>query len=138
MKAMKKIKEMLRRIGTAGLAAIMLTAQMPVTAFAEEIAQPKAIGIQWDETTSFTYDGGPHVPSATATGTVNQDVIGLTITVTGDNASNGGAIAAGNYTATVTGITGEKAANYKLPDTGLTKNVVIVFICRSKESAPAG
>ena len=33
---MKKIKEMLRRIGTAGLAAMMLTAQMPVTALAEE------------------------------------------------------------------------------------------------------
>ncbi len=40
---MKKIKDMLRRIGTAGLAAIMLTAQMPVTAFAEEIAQPQEI-----------------------------------------------------------------------------------------------
>ena len=40
---MKKIKELLRRIGTAGLAAIMLTAQMPVTAFAEEIAQPQEI-----------------------------------------------------------------------------------------------
>ena len=35
---MKNIKEMLRRIGTAGLAAIMLTAQMPVMAFAEEPA----------------------------------------------------------------------------------------------------
>ncbi|XME02180.1 YDG domain-containing protein [Lachnospiraceae bacterium C1.1] len=33
---MKRIKDMLRRIGTAGLAAIMLTAQMPVTAFASE------------------------------------------------------------------------------------------------------
>ena len=33
---MKRIKEMLRRIGTAGLAAIMLTAQMPVTTFAAE------------------------------------------------------------------------------------------------------
>lgn len=40
---MKKIKDMLRRIGTAGLAAIMLTAQMPMTAFAEEIAQPQEI-----------------------------------------------------------------------------------------------
>ena len=39
---MKRIKDMLRRIGTAGLAAIMLTAQMPVTAFAEEIAEPQA------------------------------------------------------------------------------------------------
>ena len=35
---MKNIKEMLRRIGTAGLAAIMLTAQRPVMAFAEEPA----------------------------------------------------------------------------------------------------
>jgi len=48
MKAMKKIKEMLRRIGTAGLAAIMLTAQLPVTAFAEEIAQPQEIVVSDD------------------------------------------------------------------------------------------
>ena len=40
---MKKIKDMLRRIGTAGLAAIMLTAQMPVTASAEEIEEPQAV-----------------------------------------------------------------------------------------------
>ena len=40
---MKKIKDMLRRIGTAGLAAIMLTAQMPVTAFAEEIEESQAV-----------------------------------------------------------------------------------------------
>lgn len=43
MKAMKKIKDMLRRIWTAGLAAIMLTAQMPVTAFAEKIEEPQAV-----------------------------------------------------------------------------------------------
>ena len=40
---MKKMKEMLRTIGTAGLAAIMLTAQLPVTAFAEEITEPQAV-----------------------------------------------------------------------------------------------
>ncbi len=40
---MKKIKEILRRLGTAGLAAIMLTAQLPVTALAEEIKEPQAV-----------------------------------------------------------------------------------------------
>ena len=40
---MKKIKDMLSRIGTAGLAAVMLTAQMPVTAFAEKIEESQAV-----------------------------------------------------------------------------------------------
>ena len=45
---MKKLKGTLKRFAAMTLAAIMLTAQMPVTAFAEEIAQPQEIVVSDD------------------------------------------------------------------------------------------
>ena len=68
---------------------------------------PKPISINWGETTN-TYDGTPWAPTATAEGMVNGDA--LTLTVTGQKTD------AGEHTATVTEIQGEKAENYKLPD----------------------
>ena len=68
---------------------------------------PKTISIDWGETTN-TYDGTPWAPTATAEGMVNGDA--LTLTVTGQKTD------AGEHTATVTEIQGEKAENYKLPD----------------------
>ncbi|MBQ6482247.1 MAG: hypothetical protein IJI45_14105, partial [Anaerolineaceae bacterium] len=67
----------------------------------------KEIGISWGETT-FTYTGLAQAPTATATETVNND--SLTLTVSGAETN------AGNYTAEVTGIEGDKAGNYKLPE----------------------
>ena len=70
---------------------------------------PKTISINWGDTT-HTYDGNPWAPTPTAEGMVNDDA--LTLTVTGQKTD------AGDYTATatVTGIQGDKAKNYKLPD----------------------
>lgn len=68
---------------------------------------PKEIGIDWSNLV-LVYNGSAQAPTATATGVVNNDVIALTVegaqTLVGEG-----------YVATVTGITGEKAGNYKLP-----------------------
>ena len=64
----------------------------------------KEVGLQWG-TTSFTYDGSAHVPTATATGLVGSDVCNVTV----DGAQTD---AGSNYTATATGLSN---ANYKLP-----------------------
>ena len=66
----------------------------------------KAIGITWDEKTSFVYDGKEHAPTATATGLVGDDNCSLTI--------SGAAKNAGQYTATVTGLGNN---NYILSET---------------------
>ena len=70
--------------------------------------QQKEIGISWGNT-QLTYNGSAQIPTATATGDVNGDQ--LTLTVSGQQTD-----AATAYTATVTGITGDKASNYKLPE----------------------
>lgn len=77
------------------------------------------IGITWGSETSFTYDGTPQAPTATATGAVNGEVLTLML--------EGQATSVGTYTATVTGITinGEAATNYQLPADGLTKGFTI-------------
>ena len=69
----------------------------------------KEVGLTWSPNPAvFTYDGSPHAPTAEATGTVNGDVIGVTVT--------GAQTAVGiGYIATATGLTGAKAGNYKLP-----------------------
>ena len=76
---------------------------------------PKPISINWGETTN-TYDGTPWGPTPTAEGMVNGDA--LTLTVTGQKTD------AGEHTATVTEIQGEKAENYKLPDNPTTSYTI--------------
>ena len=66
----------------------------------------KEIGIEWGST-DLTYSGKAQAPTATATGMVNGDEV--TLTVSGEK------INIGSYTATVTGLVGDKAGNYKLP-----------------------
>lgn len=68
----------------------------------------REIGLTWSETTSFPYDGTSHGLTATATNLVNGDEIGVTVSGVQTNA--------GNYTATASALTGEKAVNYKLPN----------------------
>jgi len=70
--------------------------------------EQKEIGINWSNT-SLTYKGEAQKPTATATGVVNGDQIVLTVDGAKTNASDTA------YTATVTGIGGEKSGNYKLP-----------------------
>lgn len=68
---------------------------------------PKEVGLTWGETTSFSYNGLEQAPTATATGLVNGDEIGVTVT---------GATNVGEHTATASGFTGTKAGNYQLPE----------------------
>ena len=83
--------------------------------------EQKELGIIWGET-EFVYDGKQHVPTATAV-TVNGDEITLTV--------EGAQTEVGVYTATVTGHTGEKAGNYKLPE-----DVTVIFKIVSKQPVP--
>ena len=73
--------------------------------------QQKEVGLTWGNT-SFTYNGSAQKPTATATGLVNSDVIGVTVT--------GGQTGVGDYTATASALTGTKSANYKLPNKNTT------------------
>ena len=68
----------------------------------------KEVGLQWG-TTSFSYDGSSHVPTATATGLVGSDV--CTITVEGAQAN------AGSHTATASALSNP---NYALPAVNTT------------------
>lgn len=67
----------------------------------------KEVGLTWSDT-SLTYNGSPQKPTATATGLVNGDEIGVSVTGEQTNAGE-------NYTATASALTGTKAGNYKLP-----------------------
>ena len=72
----------------------------------------KEIGITWSTPSTFTYDGQSHTLTATATGMVNNDVIGINVTGSGTTA--------GNHTITAASLTGGKAGNYKLPEANTT------------------
>lgn len=70
------------------------------------IVNQREVGLTWG-TTPIIYNGTPQAPTATATNLVNEDVVGVTV----DGAQTG----AGDYTATASALTGDKAGNYKLP-----------------------
>ena len=78
----------------------------------------KEIGLSWGATKSWVYDGSSHAPTCSATGNVNSDSLGITVTPsakTGSSLTDGAAKNVGSYTATASAITGTKAGNYKLP-----------------------
>ena len=86
---------------------------LPTTATKEFTIAQKVVGLSWG-TTSFTYDGRSHVPTATATGLVSGDTCNVTVT--------GAATNAGTYTATASKLSN---ANYALP-VSVTKSFNIV------------
>ncbi len=67
----------------------------------------KEVGLSWTNT-SFTYNGLPQKPTATATGLVNGDAVAVTVSGAQTNVGD-------SYTATASALTGDKAGNYKLP-----------------------
>ena len=71
----------------------------------------KEVGLSWTDT-DLTYNGQQQAPTATATGLVSGDEGKVNVTVTGGQ-TNASTTA---YTATASGLTGDKAGNYKLPD----------------------
>ena len=68
----------------------------------------KEVGLNWTNLHPV-YNGTPQAPTAEATGLVNGDEIGVTVTVEGEHTT------VGNYTATASALTGAKVGNYKLP-----------------------
>ncbi len=89
--------------------------------------QPRTIGIAWGSTV-LTYTGDLQAPQATATGVMSGDTIALTVDGAQRDAGEG-------CTATVTGITGERAGCYALPKSGLT---TIFSIQKADRNAPTG
>ena len=76
------------------------------------VVTPAEITVEWSNFEGFTYDGTEKAPTATAKGTFDSDKVPLSVTVTGDNATEEGqAINAGDYTATVAAF---ENGNYKL------------------------
>ena len=89
--------------------------------------RPKTIGIQWGNTV-LTYNGEAQAPEATALDVISGDVIFVTVDGTQSDAGQ-------VYTATVTGITGERAGCYALPQSNLTTSFTIQ---KADRSAPTG
>lgn len=60
----------------------------------------RTVTLDWGTANSFIYDGNAHTLKPDAKNVVNNDNLGLAITVTGENISGSSAINAGTYTAT--------------------------------------
>lgn len=60
----------------------------------------RTITLDWGTANSFVYDGTAHTLNPAAKNVVNNDDLGLAITVTGENISGSSAINVGTYTAT--------------------------------------
>ena len=60
----------------------------------------RTVTLDWGTDNSFIYDGTAHTLKPDAQNVVNNDNLGLTVTVTGENVSGSSAINAGTYTAT--------------------------------------
>ena len=75
----------------------------------------KEVGLSWADT-KLTYNGQQQAPTATATELVSGDTGQVSVIVTGGQ-TNASATA---YTATASGLTGEKSGNYKLPTDNTT------------------
>ena len=86
------------------------------------VAQREA-ALSWSNTT-LTYNGSAQKPTVTISNKVDSDDVAATVTGEQTNAGDG-------YTATVSGLTGTSAANYKLP-------AVTDTTFRIQPAAPAG
>lgn len=73
--------------------------------------EAKELTFTWNSDQTFTYNGEAQVPGYTLNGVVDGDEVTVTVTVKGDNATEGQAIKAGEYTASVAEIT---KGNYSL------------------------
>lgn len=81
----------------------------------------RTVTLDWGTANSFIYDGNAHTLNPTAQNVVNNDNLGLTVTVTGENISGSFAINVGTYTATAQ-ITNE---NYVLAESSKTATFTI-------------
>ena len=90
----------------------------------------KEVGLDWTNT-EFVYNGSVQAPTATATGTVNDDAIAVTVTGAQTNVGT-------DYTATASTLTGTKAGNYKLPTANTKKFTISPKSLGNGETAAEG
>lgn len=84
--------------------------------------EPKTVTVKWSDQKEFTYTGSEQGISATVDGMVNGDKLAPVYDSAEQNAICNTAVNAGNYTAKVSGLSGSKASDYKLPtDDTVTK-----------------
>lgn len=91
----------------------------------ELTVEPKVVSIAWGEQTVFVYNGSEQIPTATAEGLLEGDDCELTVT--------GAAKNAGNYTATVTGLSNP---NYKMRASGTKQDFEILKADPTMVKAP--
>ncbi len=90
---------------------------------------PRELGVSWAGTV-FAWDGEKHAPAATATGVLDGDEVTLEVSGAASEVNEGGDA----HVATVVGVTGASAGNYRLPSEPLTCGF---FIKRAESEAPA-
>ena len=86
--------------------------------------------LAWENTADRTYGDRKGNVTAKVTNLVNNDVIDVTV-------SGGDTLTAGTHTATATGLTGDKAGNYKLP-VNVTREYEIGFMAQKLTFATSG
>ena len=104
--------------GTATVTAKGLGNYVGATGSAEFTIAKAAVALTWSGADTRTYDGKASNVTASVTNKIGNDDV--TVTVTGGTAVN-----AGTYIATATGLAGDKAKNYQLPETGLSQGYTI-------------
>ena len=81
------------------------------------------VSITWSSETSLTYNGSPQRPTAVMGNVSAEDKNQLAFIY--DNGLQSSAINVGNYSTSITGLSGSKADNYKLPSGGNSKTFSI-------------
>ena len=104
--------------GTATVTATGLDNYAGATGSAEFTIAKAAVALTWSGADTRTYDGKASNVTASVTNKIGNDDV--TVTVTGGTAVNDG-----TYIATATGLAGDKAKNYQLPETGLSQEYTI-------------
>lgn len=89
----------------------------------------RALTLAWG-TTEFVYDGAAHAPAVSLGNVLVGDSVEATVEGTQTEANRAGE----TYTAAITGIKGDAAANYALPADGLTRTFTIR---NAPQNAPA-
>ena len=91
---------------------------------------PLTAELKWENTENRTYGDNKGNVTAKVINLVNNDVIDVTV-------SGGDTLTAGTHTATATGLTGDKAGNYKLP-VNVTREYEIGFMAQKLTFATSG
>lgn len=77
---------------------------------AEIVIAKRVVEISWAADTDLTYNGLAHTLTATVNNKVGEDEVNATVELSGDNVK----VTEKGFTYTVTGLTGEEAANYTI------------------------